>query len=96
MRKLNRIARKSVERSKSADPRLSALTDSAPRPSVDSQARSFLEPDDIDIDFDFDMQLGGAFMSFPSTQSPVDVLCDFLNETNPTPDRVQTQTPDKL
>ena len=26
----------------------------------------------------------------------VDVLCDFLNETNPTPDRVQTQTPDKL
>ncbi|KAI0742836.1 hypothetical protein C8Q80DRAFT_1190902 [Daedaleopsis nitida] len=55
MRKLNRNARKSVDKRKSAEPHahLSMLSD-APRPSVDSQARSFNDPEDVDIDFDFD------------------------------------------
>ena len=67
MRKLYRAARKSVDRRKSSDPnshthpvtgapRLSSPFDPsyAPRPSVDSQARSFNDPEDFDIDFDFD------------------------------------------
>ncbi|TBU39177.1 ras GEF [Dichomitus squalens] len=67
MRKLYRAARKSVDRRKSSDPnahshpatavpRLSSPFDPSygPRPSVDSQARSFNDPEDFDIDFDFD------------------------------------------
>ena len=54
MRKLNRLARKSVDRSKGSRPSLNVFTDGPPRPSVDSQARSFNDPEDYDIDFDFD------------------------------------------
>ena len=54
MRKLNRLARKSVDRSKGGRPSLNVFTDGPPRPSVDSQARSFNDPEDYDIDFDFD------------------------------------------
>ena len=54
MRKLNRLARKSVDRSKGGRPSLNVFTDGPPRPSVDSQARSFDDPEDYDIDFDFD------------------------------------------
>ena len=63
MRKLYRAARKSIDRRKSSDahlqsatgaPRLSLDPSNAPRPSVDSQARSFNDPEDYDIDFDFE------------------------------------------
>ncbi|KAI0744636.1 hypothetical protein C8Q76DRAFT_637916 [Earliella scabrosa] len=57
MRKLNRTARKSMDKRKSTEPQahFSALsTDGPPRPSVDSQARSLNDPEDCDIDFDFD------------------------------------------
>ena len=40
--------------SKSGRPSLNVFTDGPPRPSVDSQARSFNDPEDYDIDFDFD------------------------------------------
>ncbi|RDX47589.1 ras GEF [Lentinus brumalis] len=56
MRKLDRAARKSVDRRKSEDPQIASFADSntMPRPSVDSQARSFNDPEDFDIDFDFE------------------------------------------
>ncbi|KAI0759046.1 hypothetical protein C8Q74DRAFT_1372915 [Fomes fomentarius] len=57
MRKLDRTARKSVDKRKSADTRahLAAFSsDGPPRPSTDTQARSLNDPEDVDIDFDFD------------------------------------------
>ena len=74
MRKLYRAARKSVDRRKSSDanshlhsttsgPRLSLDPNNVPRPSVDSQARSFTDPEDHDIDFDFD-ERGQDFGAF--------------------------------
>ncbi|KAI0651209.1 hypothetical protein C8Q79DRAFT_19739 [Trametes meyenii] len=57
IRKLNRASRKSVDKHRSAEPHFSAFSDNIPRPSTDSQARSFNDPEDFDIDFDFD---GGA------------------------------------
>nr|VWO96952.1 Guanyl nucleotide exchange factor Sql2 [Ganoderma boninense] len=79
MRKLYRAARKSVDRLKSSDanahfhstagaPRLSLDPNSVPRPSVDSQARSFIDPEDYDIDFDFD-ERGQDFGPFGVTSS---------------------------
>ncbi|PIL25964.1 hypothetical protein GSI_11718 [Ganoderma sinense ZZ0214-1] len=79
MRKLYRAARKSVDRLKSSDanshlhsapgaPRLSLDPNNVPRPSVDSQARSFIDPEDYDIDFDFD-ERGQDFGPFGGTSS---------------------------
>lgn len=56
MRKLDRSARRSIDKRKSADTRahLAAFSsDGPPRPSTDSQARSLNDPEDVDIDFDF-------------------------------------------
>ncbi|KAI9060140.1 ras GEF [Trametes sanguinea] len=55
IRKLNRASRKSTDKRRSAEPQFAAFADHGlPRPSVDSQARSFNDPEDFDIDFDFD------------------------------------------
>ncbi|KAI0712768.1 hypothetical protein C8T65DRAFT_646831 [Cerioporus squamosus] len=76
MRKLDRAARKSVDRRKSADPQLASFADSntMPRPSVDSQARSFNDPEDFDIDFDFEEVASPAAQDFGSNGVPSNAL----------------------
>ena len=74
MRKLNRAARKSVDRRKSADPQLANFADTMPRPSVDSQARSFNDPEDFDIDFDFDNVVTPPSQDFGSNGMPSNAL----------------------
>ena len=69
MQKLNRLAHKSVDRSKGGRPSLNVFMDGPPRPSVDSQARSFNDLEDYDIDFDFDNFAAPQMQEFglPST-----------------------------
>ncbi|KAI8990426.1 hypothetical protein BD414DRAFT_437955 [Trametes punicea] len=77
IRKLNRAARKSIDKRRAADPQLSAFPDGAPRPSTDSQARSFNDPEDFDIDFDFDGGVSpraGDFSLASADGSPTNAL----------------------
>ncbi|RPD63301.1 ras GEF [Lentinus tigrinus ALCF2SS1-6] len=75
MRKLNRAARKSVDRRRSADPQLANFADTMPpRPSVDSQARSFNDPEDFDIDFDFEDVVSSPSQDFGSNGMPSNAL----------------------